>query len=73
MLILLGSFTNLQRGRVPLTLILVMGIFIGREVVSAMGADADNNIAYLSHIVGGLCGAAFGFFVNKDKWRGMAE
>jgi membrane associated rhomboid family serine protease len=66
MLILLGSFTNLQRRRVPLTLILVLGIYIGREVVAAVGADADNNIAYLSHIVGGLCGAAFGFFANKE-------
>ncbi|MCL2188030.1 MAG: rhomboid family intramembrane serine protease [Defluviitaleaceae bacterium] len=70
MLILLGSFTNLQRGRVPLTLILVLAIFIGREVVAAIGADADNNIAYLSHIVGGLCGAGFGFFANKEGWRG---
>jgi len=66
MLILLGSFTNLQRGRIPLTLILVLAIFIGNELWSAFGADADNNIAYMSHIVGGLCGAAFGFFANKE-------
>ncbi|MCL2204783.1 MAG: rhomboid family intramembrane serine protease [Defluviitaleaceae bacterium] len=72
MLILLGSFTNFQRGRVPLTLILVLGIYIGREVVSAINADVDNNIAYMSHIVGGICGALFGFFVNKEKLRGTA-
>ncbi|MCL2364773.1 MAG: rhomboid family intramembrane serine protease [Defluviitaleaceae bacterium] len=66
MLILLSSFNNLQRGRIPLTLILVLLIFIGNELWSAFGADADNNIAYMSHIVGGLCGAAFGFFVNKE-------
>jgi len=63
MLILLSSFANMQRGRIPLTLILVIAIFIGREVVSA--ATLDNNIAYLTHIVGGLCGAAFGFIANK--------
>jgi membrane associated rhomboid family serine protease len=73
MLILLGSFTNLQRGRIPLTLILVLGIYIGREVVSAINADAENNIAYLSHIAGGLCGAVFGFFVNKKKWGSLEE
>jgi len=73
MLILLSSFTNLQKGRVPLTLLLVLGIYIGREVVYAVGADADNNIAYLSHIVGGVCGAGFGFFANKGKWRGAEE
>jgi membrane associated rhomboid family serine protease len=69
MLILLSSFTNLQRGRIPITLILVLGIFIGREVVAVVGADVDNNIAYLSHIVGGLCGAAFGFFANTEMRR----
>jgi membrane associated rhomboid family serine protease len=73
MLILLGSFTNLQKGRLPLTLILVLGIYIGREVVAALGAGADNNIAYLSHIVGGVCGAGFGFIVNREKWRGEME
>ena len=64
MMILLGSFANIQRGRIPLTLILAIGIFIGREVVSAV--TLDNNIAYMSHIVGGICGAAFGFIANKE-------
>jgi len=64
MMILLGSFTNIQRGKIPLTLILAVAIFIGQEVVSAV--TLDNNIAYMSHIVGGLCGAAFGFIVNKN-------
>ena len=65
MLILLGSFTNLQRGKIPLTLILALIVFIGREIVS--GVTLDNNIAYLTHIIGGLCGAVFGFLLNKDK------
>jgi len=64
MMILLGSFANIERGRIPLTLILAGGIFIGREVMSAI--TLDNNIAYMSHIVGGICGAAFGFIANKD-------
>ena len=65
MLILLSSFANMQRGRVPLTLVLVVAIFIGREVVSAV-TQYNSNIAYLTHIVGGLCGAVFGFIFNKD-------
>ena len=64
MMILLSSFANLQRGKIPLTLVLVVAIFIGREVVSAI--TLDNNIAYMSHIVGGICGAAFGFLANKN-------
>ncbi|MCL2217276.1 MAG: rhomboid family intramembrane serine protease [Defluviitaleaceae bacterium] len=68
MLILLGSFTNLQRGRVPLTLILALVIYIGREIVASAGADTTN-IAYMTHIVGGLCGAMFGFIANKDALK----
>ena len=64
MMILLSSFANIQRGRIPITLILVVVIFIGREIVSAL--TLDNNIAYMSHIVGGLCGAAFGFIAHKN-------
>jgi len=64
MMILLSSFANIKRGKIPLTLLLAIGIFIGREVVSA--ATLDNNIAYMSHIVGGICGAAFGFIANND-------
>jgi len=64
MLILLSSFANLQKGRVPLTLILAVVIYLGREVVSA--ATLDDNIAYMSHIVGGICGALFGFILDKN-------
>jgi len=64
MMILLGSFANFRRGQIPLTLLLAVGIFLGREIHSAI--TLDNNIAYMSHIVGGLCGAAFGFFAQKD-------
>ncbi|MCL2527769.1 MAG: rhomboid family intramembrane serine protease [Defluviitaleaceae bacterium] len=65
MLILLSSFANIQKGRVPLTLILAIIIYLGREVVSA--ATLDNNIAYMSHIAGGICGALFGFIVNNRR------
>jgi len=66
MLILLASFTNLKRGRIPITLILILVIYIGREIHGAV--TLDNNIAYMTHIVGGLCGALFGFVLNKDTW-----
>ena len=69
MLMLLASFTNLQKGRIPLTLILALFVFIGREVISSQTAEIGNNIAYMSHIVGGICGAAFGFIANKNKMR----
>jgi len=65
MLILLSSFTNLKKGHIPLTLILAVIIYLGQEIVSA--ATLDNNIAYMSHIVGGICGALFGFIVNNTN------
>jgi len=65
MFILLGSFANIQRGRIPLTLILAVGIFLGQEIVSAI--TLDNNISYMSHIVGGICGAAFGFIASDNS------
>ena len=63
MLILLSSFTNLQKGRIPLTLILAIFIFIGREFV--MEATTQTNISHMTHIVGGICGAVFGYLFNK--------
>jgi rhomboid protease GluP len=59
MFIILSSFTNAEKGRVPLTLIIVFFVFIGREIFS--GAFDQDNISQLAHIIGGLCGALFAF------------
>ena len=58
MLILLSSFANYQKGKIPLTLLLVALIYIGGEVVN--GIISTDNISQLAHIVGGICGAFFG-------------
>jgi membrane associated rhomboid family serine protease len=59
MMILLGSFTNFRKGEVPLTFILVLILYLGREVIHAFGED---RISEFAHIVGGFCGSLFGFF-----------
>lgn len=64
MMILLGSFVNIERGKIPLTFILVVVIFIGREIVE--GLFIQDNISQLTHIAGGVCGAFFGF---KERWK----
>ena len=69
MLILLSSFANIQKGRIPLTLILAVVIYLGREVIDFATMDGTTNIAYMSHIVGGVCGALFGFIVNNRDSR----
>ncbi|AHC15570.1 rhomboid family intramembrane serine protease [Salinispira pacifica] len=58
MMILLASFTNVRRGEIPLSFILVVLIYLLREFISALEADS---ISQLAHIVGGAVGSVFGF------------
>jgi membrane associated rhomboid family serine protease len=64
MMILLASTANIKQGEIPLTFIAVAVIYIGGEVVRAFDND---NISQLGHILGGICGAAFGFLGAKTK------
>lgn len=64
MMILLSSITNFKSGEIPLTFVLVLFFYIGREVISAFN---DDQISQFGHIIGGICGACFGFFINREK------
>ncbi len=64
MFIVLSSFTNVRQGEIPLTFILVALLFVGKEVVSAFQED---QVSQLAHIVGGVCGSAFGYFRTHKK------
>ena len=70
MFIILSSFTNAEKGKIPLTLIIVFFVFIGREIFA--GAFAQDNISQFAHIIGGLCGALFAFKIKhkQDKYKG---
>ncbi|GHV92748.1 hypothetical protein AGMMS50268_32630 [Spirochaetia bacterium] len=59
MMILLASFTNFNKGEIPLTFILVLVLYLGRELFNSF---SSNNISEFAHIVGGFCGSLFGFF-----------
>lgn len=63
MLILVASFVNIKEGKFPLTVVLVALFFIGNEVITAV--TQQDQISQLSHILGGICGALFGYFLNK--------
>jgi membrane associated rhomboid family serine protease len=65
MMILLASFTNFNRGEIPLTFILVLALYLGRELVNAF---QSNNISEFAHIAGGFCGSLFGFFRPPKRW-----
>ena len=66
MMILLGSFINVEQGSIPITLIIVAVMYIGKEFLGeAKNAirSEDNGVAHAMHIFGGICGAAFGVFM----------
>jgi membrane associated rhomboid family serine protease len=59
MMILLASFTNFNRGEIPLTFILILVLYVGRELINSFRTDT---ISEFAHIAGGFCGSLFGFF-----------
>jgi membrane associated rhomboid family serine protease len=65
MMILLASFTNFNKGEIPLTFILVLILYLGRELFNAFGNNSDSDISEFAHIVGGFIGSLFGFFRLK--------
>lgn len=62
MMILLASFTNFSKGEIPLTFILVLILYLGRELFHSFGNNSEANISEFAHIVGGFIGSLFGFF-----------
>lgn len=65
MLMLLTSFANIEKGKIPLTVILVAVIYLSGEV--ADGLLKKDNISQMGHIIGGLCGCLFGWAITKPK------
>lgn len=65
MFIVLISFADVKEGSIPLSFVLVVLLFIGREVWQSF---QSNNISQYAHIMGGILGAFFGFrFGAKGK------
>ncbi|HEY5587353.1 MAG TPA: rhomboid family intramembrane serine protease [Candidatus Paceibacterota bacterium] len=69
MFIILSSFTNAEEGKIPLTLIIVFFVFIGKEIFG--GAFAQDNISQFAHIIGGLFGALFAFKIKHIGKKGI--
>jgi membrane associated rhomboid family serine protease len=64
MMIILVSFTNIQRGDIPLTFIFVIILYLAREVVNSLHQD---NISQFAHILGGIIGSVFGFIRPPER------
>jgi membrane associated rhomboid family serine protease len=66
MMIILSSMVSLKEGKIPLTLIIVVIIYLGQEI--SIGLTTKDNISHLTHILGGVCGGVMGAMVfNKKK------
>ncbi|MBD5143977.1 MAG: rhomboid family intramembrane serine protease [Ruminococcus sp.] len=63
MMIILCSCTSVKSGKIPLTLMIVVIIYIGKEIVA--GVTTMDNVSQLTHILGGICGIVFGLYYNE--------
>lgn len=63
--ILLSSFTGMKEGKFPITFILVAILYLGQQIYQ--GVINTDNISQMAHIVGGVVGAVFGYFMNTKK------
>jgi len=70
MMILLASFTNMRAGNIPLTFILVAFVYVGQEIYNSFGED---NVSQFAHILGGICGGAFGYFYGVQGSKPSSE
>lgn len=70
MMILLASFTNHGKDDVPLTFILIVILYLGKEILNAFKGD---DISQFAHLAGGLCGSLFGFFQPPASAAGRTK
>jgi membrane associated rhomboid family serine protease len=63
MMIVMSSLSGMKDGRLPLTLILVLVLYLGGELIT--GLTQRDNISQLTHILGGLCGALLGLSFRR--------
>lgn len=60
MMIVLASFTQ-AKGGIPLTFVLVVLLYLGREIYNIFQPD---QVSQFAHLVGGVLGAVYGYFLQ---------
>lgn len=65
--IVLASMVHVEEGKIPLTLILVVAIYLGQEVWD--GITVRDNVSQFTHILGGVCGGVFGWLRSRQGSR----
>ncbi len=67
MLIVLSSVTSIRKGEIPLTLILILVVYLGTEIYDMI--FVEDSVSQLSHIIGGVVGAFFGLATAGGKYK----
>lgn len=67
MMIVLSSVTHVRNRQLPMTLIVVVLLYLGEQVYD--GAFKQDNISQLTHIVGGLLGGIYGLLLAGDHGK----
>ena len=65
MMIVLSSLSGMKNNSIPLTLILVLILYLGGELWDAI--TIRDNVSQLTHIVGGACGAVLGLLMKGRR------
>ena len=63
MMIVMSSLAGMKDGYIPITLILVLVLYLGGEIVD--GVVLSDNVSQLTHIIGGICGAVMGLNMRR--------
>ncbi len=65
MMIVLASMVSFKQGQIPITMILVVILYLGNEVIA--GVFTKDNISQLTHILGGVLGIVYGLAYNGSR------
>jgi len=60
MMIILSSIVNIQSGKIPITLVLIILFYVVGEIIDTI--SKKDKISHLSHVVGAICGVVFGYY-----------
>ncbi len=63
--IILASMTSFKEREIPLTFIIVLVLYLGKEFLN--GLFVSDNISQMGHLIGGTCGAIAGFVFSPKN------
>ncbi len=62
-----SGFVNLKKGKIPLSAVLVILLYLGQEAVALF--ETDTAVAHGTHLIGGVCGIVWVWLLERRKGR----